>query len=125
MHLVDTISLMSFERCLIHKLGHYLGLTLMFTRFHCFAFCSSTIMLNAFCSSTIMLNDAAKFVPVCVKNEIQPCDYKELLELSLIYMDRKPFTIVHLLTPSILYQAMCTAKTIYYFKILLFKLQSS
>ena len=73
-----------------------------------------------FNNSKVMMKEAVEFAVSYLQKEGQPPDdYRELLELSLIYMGRIPPRGIHLVAPGAIHQARWMAKAIYLLKLFL------
>jgi len=81
---------------------------------------------TVFRNNISMMNEALEFATACLQGLSQPRDdYRELLELSLIYMGHIPPRGVHLEAPGAMHRARWMAKAIYSLKIFLFRSQFS
>jgi len=77
-----------------------------------------------FSSNQELLTEVVQFANKCLLEENQPRDdYRELLELALIYMGHGPPRGVHLTKPGAMHRARWMAKAIYSLKIFCFRSQ--
>ena len=77
-----------------------------------------------FSSNREMMKEAIDFIQNCLLTENQPRDdYRELLELSLIYLGHIPPRGVHFMAPGAMHRARWMAMAIYSIKIFLFRSQ--
>ena len=67
------------------------------------------------------IKEALEFTMSCLQKESQPRDgYRELLELSLVYMGHVSPWKIHLVAPGAMHLARWIAKAIYSLKLILF-----
>jgi hypothetical protein len=77
-----------------------------------------------FCSNQELVNEVVEFAKKFLQEENQPRDdYKELLELALIYMGHVPPRGIHLTAPGAMHRARWMAKAIYSLKVFCFRSQ--
>src|SRR6218665_3991781 len=75
-----------------------------------------------FNNNKVMMTEAVEFAVSCLQKESQPRDdYRELFELSLIYMGHIPPRDIHLVAPGAMHRARWMAKAIYSLKLFLFR----